>query len=194
MGSPRLPWEVIERIINHSGDHPQTLCSLALTCRQLRPRSRCLMVSRAVFKSRDHIFAFVDFLDGNPHLKPLVHSIVVELMDFPPFPLLHILSNLTEIEFNSVKEIVALPQPALTCFHRFGANIRSLRLFNLSFVTYLPFSRVLLALPNVVHLTCQNVVIKSVGDQAPLDVIRWRLSKQMQLKTLVVSLPNVSPV
>ncbi|KAI1785780.1 WD40-repeat-containing domain protein, partial [Ganoderma leucocontextum] len=187
--SPLLPWEVIERIIGHFVGHPQTLCSFSLTCRQLRPRAFCLMMARVTLKSRTRTFAFVNFLRDNPHLKPFVHSIVVEPTDFPPFPLLPTLSNLSEIGFTSRKDnpaLSALHHSTLTCFHRFGTHIRTLRLFRISFATYLPFARILLAFPNMVHLTCEGVGIKTAGDRAPLNGIRRRLPEQMRLKTLVV--------
>ena len=101
MQSPLLPWEVIERVIGHSGDHPETLHSFSLTCRQLRPRALCFMVADAKFKTRDQIFDFCDFLQAKPHLKPLVRSIAVDPVHFAPFPLLHILPNLSAISFIS---------------------------------------------------------------------------------------------
>lgn len=55
------------------------------------------MFTRVRFKSRDHLFAFVDFLQDNPHLKPIVRSFIVQPIDLAPFPLLYILSNLSEI-------------------------------------------------------------------------------------------------
>ncbi|TBU41432.1 hypothetical protein BD309DRAFT_827012, partial [Dichomitus squalens] len=50
--SPRLPWEVIERTISHSGDDRTTLQSFSLTCKQLRPRSLCLMFDEVPFISQ----------------------------------------------------------------------------------------------------------------------------------------------
>ncbi|KAI1781619.1 hypothetical protein LXA43DRAFT_908258 [Ganoderma leucocontextum] len=144
MEAPQLPWEVIERIIDHSGDHPKSLRSFSLTCRQLRPRSRCVLFTRLDFKSRDCVFAFVDFLQDNPHLTPFVRSIVVRPSDFAPFPLLHILPNLSEIGFTSRECFTARPdtvsalwhQSSLTCSQRFGTHIQTLHLFCLSFATY----------------------------------------------------------
>ncbi|PIL35812.1 hypothetical protein GSI_01472 [Ganoderma sinense ZZ0214-1] len=86
----RLPFEVIERVIGHAGDHLETLCSFSLTCHQLRPRALCLMVGRAILcQGGNRTFAFVDMLEAKPHLKPLVRSIVVDPTEFAPFPLLH---------------------------------------------------------------------------------------------------------
>lgn len=106
MQSPLLPWEIIERVIGYSGDHPETLFSFSLTCRQLRPRALCFMVASADFKNRDQIFDFCDFLQAKPHLKPLVLSITVILVDFAPFPLLHILPSLSKISFVSPRHHV----------------------------------------------------------------------------------------
>ncbi|KAI1785777.1 hypothetical protein LXA43DRAFT_104173, partial [Ganoderma leucocontextum] len=191
MDSHQLPWEVIERVIDHSGGHPNTLRSLSLTCSQLRPRSRCLMFSRVDLRSRNAVFEFLDFLQDNPILKSFVRSIVVQPDDLAPFPLLHILSNLSEITFtarhpHAKQAVPALHQSSLTCFHRFGTHIQTLCISYLLFPTYLPFARILLAFPNVIHLTCTAVEIETAGDRAPLEVIRQRLCKQMQLKTLTI--------
>ena len=189
-----LPWEVLERMIDLSGDHCNVLRGFSLTCQQLLPRSRWVLFSRLDFKNRERVFAFVDFLDDNPHLKAVVRSVMVRPDDFAPFPLLYILPNLSEIRFKSGECLIAahiLPtiwhQSSLACSQRFGANIRTLHLSCLSFATYLPFARALLAFTSVRHLTCTHVVINTAGDQAPLGVIKRRLSEQMQLKTLTVS-------
>ena len=97
MDTPRLPWEVIERAIDISCGHPNTLCSLALTCRQLRSRSRLVMFRRVQLESSDHVFDFVAFLQANPQLKTLVRTIVVTPAAFGP-SLLYILPNLSSIE------------------------------------------------------------------------------------------------
>ncbi|KAI1783219.1 hypothetical protein LXA43DRAFT_956510 [Ganoderma leucocontextum] len=172
MDPPRLPWEVIERVINHSAGRPKTLQSLALTCRQLRPRSRIVMFARVQFKDRDNVFAFVDFLQDNPHLPmpicahspmPVVRSIIVRPVDFAPFPLLHILPNLSEIEFSPYPQVYSpwtrevfpyLHQSSLTSFHLFGTHIKILHLFDLSFATSLAFVQVLLAFPSITDLVC----------------------------------------
>ncbi len=201
MKSP-LPWEVLERIIDLSGEDSNTLRDFSLTCRQLHPRSRCVLFTRLDFKSRERISAFVDFLQDNPHLKPIVRSIVIQPSDFAPFPLLYILQNLSEIRFASRACLIAtIPtqwhHSSLTCSQRFGSNVQSLHLGCLSFVTYLPFARVLLAFTNILHVTCTHVVINTPGNQASLGVIRRCLSEQMWLKTLTVSVfrcPIVSTI
>ncbi|KAM5536732.1 hypothetical protein V8D89_009659, partial [Ganoderma adspersum] len=91
---PRLPWEVIERAIDQSRGSVETLRSLALTCHQLLPRTRIVLFSRVQFNDRDHVFAFVDFLQENSHLMPFIRSIAVWPSDLAPFPLLYILPNL----------------------------------------------------------------------------------------------------
>lgn len=195
MDNPRLPWEVIESVIHHSRYRPRTLRSISLTCRQLRPRSLCLMVASVSLTSREKAFAFIDFLLGNPHLKPLVYSVVISPTNFGP-SLLYILPNLSEIECFSPKPISqhAKPQPfhdlhhsSLACFRRLGTNIQTLRLYHVRFPTSLAFARGLLALANVTHLVCADVVIEKRGNQASLDRMKQHLCREMQLKTLSVS-------
>ncbi|KAI1795654.1 hypothetical protein LXA43DRAFT_881570 [Ganoderma leucocontextum] len=185
MDSPRLPWEVIERVIGHSCDHQNTLGSLSLTCRQLRPRALCLMVAHVELKSRDRIFDFCAVLQAKPHLKPLVRSTVVDPTDFAPVPLLRILPNLSEIRFTSKKTVIAIHQSNLTCFRHYGIHIQTLHLSNLSFATYLPLARVLLAFTNLVHLTCTDIKITTSGKQlAQLGMLKQRLSQRLRLKSL----------
>ena len=196
MECPLLPWEVIERIINHSGDHPTTLHNFSLTCRSLRPRALCLLVAHVVFKSRLSIFSFCDFIEAKPHLNPLVRSITVNPNDFAPFPCLYILPNLYELTFAPVNSNAAkrfkmpLPtvvnQSSLTCCQRFGTHIQTLHLSKLFFSTYLEFGRVLLAFTNILHLVCSGVSIEGEGNQAPLEVIQRRMSEQLRLLTVSI--------
>ena len=187
-----LPCEVIERIIGHSGDHPQTLHNFSLTCRNLRPRALCLMVADVRFKNRAKIFNFCDFLQAKPHLKPLVRSIAIHPNDFPPIPVLNILPNLFELQFGTLIQRVPgqktlftiLNQSTLTGCKYLGTNIRVLRLSDLSFLTCLDFARILLAFPNLTDLACSDIIIEEEGDRAPLDVLKRRLSEQLRLRTV----------
>ncbi|KAI1789241.1 hypothetical protein LXA43DRAFT_893236, partial [Ganoderma leucocontextum] len=94
-----LPWEVIERVIEHSADSIVTLYSFALTCSQLRPRSTILLLCRVEFKDRDQLFSLCAVLQARPHLQPCVRSIKIRPSEFSPHPLLCMLPNLSEIEF-----------------------------------------------------------------------------------------------
>lgn len=219
MDSPRLSWELIEQVIDLSGRRPNTLCSLSLTCRQLRPRSRLVMFSRVQLESSDHVFAFVAFLLANPELRPFVHTVIVTPAAFGP-SLLYILPNLGSIECVDELQLeepedeedgdnestnapylmqgiartpyvhrtsLNIHHTSLACFKRLGAHIRTLRLNSVSFPTSLAFAQVLSAFSRITHLKCKKVQIKAAGSEAPLEVIRRRLSKQMQLKSLFVS-------
>lgn len=199
----RLPWEVLERVIDHSRGRPNVLCNISLTCRQLRPRTRVVMFAQVRFKNRDHLFAFVDFLHDNPHLKPVVRLIVVRPNDLAPFPLLYILPSLSEIEFipesyqyKSQNTFPDLHLSHYTCCQRFGGNITTLHLSCLHFATYLSFYRLLLTFGNVRHLVCKGVTINAMrnGEGGPVEVARRRLSERMRLKSLTVSVCSVLSV
>ena len=198
---PRLPWEVIERVIDHSRGRAKTLKNLALTCRQLLPRTRLMMFAYIRFNSRDDVFAFVDLLKTNPHLLPVVCSIKVWPPDLAPFPLLHMLPSLLEIEFapmtwsrSGIFPELGLHQSSLACFQRFGTNIRTLRLSRLPFKGIIPFARVLLAFKNATHLVCDNVEIGETDQSSeeppclPETIRRWP-SQRARVKSLTVSLP-----
>ena len=206
MQSPRLPWEVIERVISHSRREPNSLRAFSLTCRELLPRSRCVMLEAGVrLKSRDHAFALADFLQDNPHLKRFIRSIIVQPDDLPPFPLLRILSGLSEITFDIPSRIVdsdmctwlALAPPILSeslhpstlkGFQLFGSHVRSLHLFRITFPTPLAFARLLLAFASISHLVCRDASFKTGGEEAPLAVAKQRLSEKLRLRSLVVSI------
>ncbi|PIL31154.1 hypothetical protein GSI_05851 [Ganoderma sinense ZZ0214-1] len=191
--SPRLPWEVIERIIGHSGDNPDSLCSFSLTCRELLPRSRCLMMAAGVkLRSRDHAFELVDFLQDNPHLKPFITSITADPSDLPAFPLLRILSYLSKIAFiapmaTSQKATVSLHRSHLASFRLFGSHIQTLHLLNIYFATRLEFAHLLLAFSRITHLVCEGVYITTgdTGNQAPVAIAERRLSEKLRLRSLI---------
>ena len=195
MQAPRLPWEVIERVIAHARECPETLHHFSLTCHQLCPHSRSMLFARVSLKSRVDVFAFVDFIQDNPQLNSFVHSIVVQPNDFAPFPLLHVLTNLSEIRFTartgyppSRGDIVVAPhQSSLACFQRFGTRIRDLHLCDLSFSTSMAFAQFLLALTDITHLVCMDIAIQMQNNQAPLGGIKRRLSERLRLKSLIVS-------
>ena len=190
MASPRLPWEVVERIIGHSGDEPETLLRFSLTCRNLRPRALCLLVSDVYFKRRVKIFDFCDFLEANAHLKPFVRSVTMSPDNFAPFPLLSILPDLADLTFIGYDlhaTITVLNRSSLVCCKRFGVHIQTLHLSDLSFPTYLEFARLLLAFTNIRYLFCSDVIIKSEGNRAPLDVMKPRMSERLHLLTVSLS-------
>ncbi|KAI1791036.1 hypothetical protein LXA43DRAFT_836628, partial [Ganoderma leucocontextum] len=93
-----LPWEVIERVIEHSADSTVTLYSFTLTCSELRPRSTILLLRRVEPKNREQLFALCAVLQARPHLQPCVRSVSILPSQFSPHPLLRILPNLSEIE------------------------------------------------------------------------------------------------
>ena len=194
----KLPWEVLERIVGHCSDDMQTLYRCSLTCHQLRPRSLCLMVSKIDLtrRSGNDIFALCRFLLAYPHLPPLVDTIATRPDVFAPFPLLHILPNLSQLVFtrgahngrDECLELNSLPLPILTCYHRFGTHVATLRLSYLSFPTYQELCRLLLAFPAAKELHCDFVTIRRTNTiGAQLDQVRRRLSRLPELKALVVN-------
>ncbi len=157
------------------------------------------MFASIALKSREHAFGFIDFLQDNPHLKPLVSSIIFSPTSFGP-SLLYILPNLSEIECLSPKPRSKSEKPhplpdlhhsSLACFRRLGTHVRTLRLYHVRFPTSLAFARVILALTNLTYLVCADVVINKQGSQTSFDVVKRRLHEEMQLKILSVSVPRL---
>ncbi|KAM5543192.1 hypothetical protein V8D89_003066 [Ganoderma adspersum] len=182
-----LPWELIERIIGHSCDNPHTICNFSLTCRELNPRSLCLLVAEPRLYRREKLFQFCAFLAAKPHFKPLVRSIAVDPDDFAPFPLLRILPNLSKIEFTDTYATppdMVLNRSIITSCQLLGTHIQSLSFCNIDFTTSIRFLQVLSAFTSLVHLACFDVFFKGEGDQAPIDVAKRRLSKRQRLRTV----------
>ena len=203
MNHPCLPWEVIERVIKHSGDNLKTLCSFSVSCRQLRPQSRCSMFTRVdLTKGMDRVFEFIDLLQANAELKPFVNSVIFSPTSFGS-SLLYILPNLSSIDCVRSRnpptpgpslQALDLHRSSLACFARLGTNIQTLRLSNVSFSTSAAFIQLLLAFTSVTHLVCERVDIERASSEAPLpEAIRQRLSKQTQLKALTVSISTLLP-
>ncbi|TBU54432.1 WD40-repeat-containing domain protein [Dichomitus squalens] len=189
--SPRLAWELLERIICFSGGDAETLYSFSLSCSQLRPRSLCLMVANVVIMERKQVAAFRDFVEAYPHLRPFVRSITTQPATFMPFPLLAILPNLTAIIWTTPwpgsPSTVSLPQPVLTSLRRFGTNVTTLDLWKLSFKTLPEFCRMLLAFTSVKRLLCQSLSIRGkVSNNASLELFTQRLSQQLSLRSITM--------
>ena len=193
-----LPWEIIERVIEHASDDRDLLRSFSLTCRQLRPRSFTLILAQYVcLDSRDRVSDFSDFLLEHPKFQPFIHSISVSPADFRPFPLVNMLPRLSTLLFISpgyIKNVIPEDRPHLvihhttiTCYHLFGKHIQALSLNRLSFLRSRDFFRLLLAFPNRTRLTCNDVSITSSDKEGlATTVMRSKLSKQLRLETLNV--------
>ena len=191
-----MPWEVIEKVISHSYEsrwpiNPESILSFSLTCRDLRPRSLCFLVTNAILHTRDKAFDFCNFLEAKPHLKPFVQSVYVHPRDFVPVPLLQVLvlPNLSRIElvdFYVGEYLPSLNQSTLTCSRLLSARIQTLSLYRLLFKTSLQFFQLLSAFPRIVHLVCQDVFIDREDDPIalPVEVAKQRLSKQLHLRTV----------
>ncbi|KAM5538933.1 hypothetical protein V8D89_007428 [Ganoderma adspersum] len=187
MQSLLLPWEVIERVITHSGDDFGTLLNFSLTCCNLRPRAFCLLVAYYVhFRTRVKVLDFCDLLQDKPHLKPFVHSVTVQLSDFAPSPLLRMVPNLSEIRFiepssNTVTPILH-PSILKSC-EPLGKHIQALCLSDLSFPIYLDFVRILLAFVNLADLVCFNVITTAEGKPTHLNALKQR-PPRLHLRTI----------
>ena len=203
--SPRLPWEVLERIIGHSSN--RTILNCSLTCRDLRPHSLCLLITDVKFHSRGKLLDFCDFLTAKPHLKPLVRSIVVHPDQFAPNPLLRMLPNLSEIKFAETtmsttvaRKPIVLHKSTLAGCQFPSARIQSLSLANLHFRTPIQFLHVLSTFTSIKHLVCSDVWIKPSAMPGPngwsesapqtVDVAKRRLAQKLRLRTVS---PPASP-
>ena len=195
-----LPWEIIERVIDHAWKDLDVLYTFSLTCRQLRPRSVWLMIIDVYLGSRDKAFAFSNFLCTNTGLPLQEHikSLNVSPANFPPFPLVQLLPNLSILRFVSpengkhqVREdrlTVRIHPTTLSYYPLCGKRIRALSLCGLSFVTSSDLFRLVLAFPNITEIVCEDILITTpINNPAALNVTREKLFKHLRLETVDVS-------
>ncbi|EJF60424.1 WD40 repeat-like protein [Dichomitus squalens LYAD-421 SS1] len=152
--SPALPWEVIERTIDHcSGDH-STLRTIALTCSQLHPRSVFVPLTDVYLRSEEQITGFYNAVRAQPYFQP-----VVQFLSFPwpaddisPFPLLSFLPGLRHLTFDG---ITSINTDDIQLLHAtpFATGLLSLTIRGAWFRTYTAFLQFLSAFPNIENLT-----------------------------------------
>ena len=163
---PALPWEVIERVVDHSSGHPTTLRSFVLTCHQLRPRSSVVLFSNILIKRRQQLFAFCDVLRARPELQLVVRSLTISPEAFSPFPLLSISPNLHSITFDGkIVEslLVKVHESTFQCCRKLGRGIQSLTLRGVQFRHYTAFIRFISMFSCLQELECDNIDIWDSG-------------------------------
>ncbi|KAI1791044.1 hypothetical protein LXA43DRAFT_841098, partial [Ganoderma leucocontextum] len=156
-----LPWEVIERVIEHSADSIVTLYSFTLTCSELRRRSTILLLHRVEPKNREKLFALCALLQARPHLQPCVRSVKIRPSEFSPHPLLRLLPNLSEIDFADEQPLrlkknfgFTFHPRVLTYCRQFGEHIQTLSLNHIVFSSLYALSGILLSFPRIQSLSC----------------------------------------
>ena len=205
-----LPWEVIERAVEHLWDHTATLYSVSLTCHQLCIRSTTLLWAHVKIRSRDHGLYLCQFLREAPHIQPLILSIAVPSACLTP-SLLNSFDNVSSVTiFSPVVDISSItnvvPQKeylssipggngectlhlhlsSLTCYQRLATRIHTLHLLDLSFATSMGFARVLLAFCNIKHLMISQVRIRERIPTGPSGILKELLCTRLQWKALTV--------
>ena len=193
--SPLLPWEVIERVIDHSAECTTTLCSFALSCHQLHPRSSFLLFSDVHLTSRNRLFTFCDVLQARPDFRPLVRSLTIPPREFSPFPLLAILHNLQSITFDGQannlfdprSKFVLMHKSTLQCCRKLGQGVRSLTLTGLQFRDCTAVIRLITAFSHLEELECHDVEVQESSDSASLQAVaHYRPHQFIPLNTLTV--------
>ena len=105
-----------------------------------------------------------DFLKDHPHLLPLVRTIAVHPEELAPFPLLRILPNLSQINFEAVsrKRPVTIPPSIQWSLQSHGTRIETLHFIEFDFETLGDFARLLLAFPVLKDLSLHEVQIPGI--------------------------------
>ncbi|TBU22375.1 hypothetical protein BD311DRAFT_152313, partial [Dichomitus squalens] len=176
--SPALPWEVIERAIDHCSGDKAALCALALTCSQLHPRSRFVLFTNVDIETQEQLKRFYDAVHAQPHLRPLVRSLSFLWDEFSPFPLLSILPGLHRVAFDGdtvFRVDSQLLQPDL----QLVSSVRSLTIRGVRVHSESALLRFVSAFPNIENLTCENLVL---FPRSPLE--ERDQSRRVWLRTL----------
>lgn len=195
--APRIPWEIIERVIDHAVDSSRTLYSLTLTCSNLRPRGTIVLFYHIKPKNRDQLFIIHAVLQANPHLQPCVRLLSIPSPEFSPHPLLRMLPNLSEInlEHNGDRlreRPIAFHPSVLKYCHHYGKDIRTLSLRNIRFLSPSAFSDILLSFPRIKSLSCHDLHVEK--DNSHQDLTPRRLSDRLHLSALTVRIYTTSLV
>ena len=191
--SPSLPWEVVERVIDHSANSAKTLKSFTLACSDLRPRSTMLLLCHAKVNDRNHLFGLCAFLQTKPHLLPCIRSVLIPVHEFSPHPLLRMLPNLSEIKFTYTfinpwsddQHFLTFHPSVLKCCRPSGKHIQTLSLHRIYFPSLSAFSDILLLFPRIESLSCKHLHVNK--DYVHDQLVTHRLSKRLHLRTLTVS-------
>ncbi|TBU53842.1 hypothetical protein BD310DRAFT_829240 [Dichomitus squalens] len=159
--SPALPWEVIERTIDHCFGDRASLRAFSLTCSQLRPRSLFVLFINVDIQSAKQLKAFYDAVQAQPHLQPVVKSLSFPWDEASPSLLLSILPGLRQITFNKISFVITdhdrLSQSPLPSGDQRVTSLRSLFIQNASFPLQSTFLHFLSAFPNVENVTCERL-------------------------------------
>ncbi|TBU33615.1 WD40-repeat-containing domain protein [Dichomitus squalens] len=189
--SPVLPWELIEGVVDQACHDLDLLRSFSLTCRQLHPHSLLVMINHMPLNSRDKAFAFYNFLrtETGSQLRKQIRSLTISPIDVPHFPPVLMLPNLSTLSFISRgpqdRPTVFLHTSHLRCYYRYGQNIRTLELGNLSLSTCTDLCRLILAFPNMTKIDCRDISVKSRAKAGPgMDLMKHKLSRQLRLATV----------
>ncbi|TBU21802.1 hypothetical protein BD311DRAFT_677486 [Dichomitus squalens] len=154
--SPALPWEVIEKSIDHCFGDRAALCAFSLTCSQLRPRSLFVLFTNVDIQSAKQLKAFYDAVQAQPLLQPVVNSLSSPWDEASPSDLLSILPRLRHVTFTKISFMITddihLPQSTLLCGDQRATSLRTLFIQNASFPLQSTFLHFLSAFHRKSHL------------------------------------------
>ncbi|PIL26173.1 transporter [Ganoderma sinense ZZ0214-1] len=208
---PRLPVEVIERIIDMSSADTKTLSDISQSCRTLLTRSRLRLFVRIHIRTMQQMRAVGDFLDHRPWLHSLIQRVAIgpsngvdsspipdreqlALAMVVPLPLFK-LPNLThwEILFDrpSGGPTLSLNRSASSGFGYYGIHIRTLTLKHVHFPSLADFGRLLLAFSNIRDLEYSECKIAREESSTGDDVIQQRLAERLCLTCLSASVDEL---
>ena len=192
----RLPWEVIEHVIDILHSDIPTLRQFALTCSVLLPRSRYHIFFSIRFQPiLQDVSSLCNIFDDNPPLADLVHVVTVRLPNGsrrPTKSFVEVFPAQLIKRFPRLRHwrlfTGATPSPesplsfhrATLAFLRATLRIQALDLTDLTFTSNAELGSLLASLPLLRDLQCSNIKCKNTASPTAGDTARRRHHRSLR--------------
>ena len=175
VGPPRVPIQVSEHIMDMLAGDGKTLGSCALTCSEWHPRARYHLLTSIRFigdvhQTQDRLSSLRDYLDAHPDMTSRVRRCFLDVWDTGVSP--QEAWSFLLLRFPALRSLViAKDNQTHSCLHpttyiRIKEHIllEELVLQDVRFGTSAEFARLLVALPRLKRLECNQVWLRNEED------------------------------
>ena len=176
LSPPRIPLELVERVIDSLHYNVPALHQFAIVCRDLLPRSRYHLFYAIRFQpTQEDAYSLCDFLDANPLLHAIIQVVAVHFPDRfrPARPVIEVfparlIRRLTHLRhWKLFTGATSSPETPLSFHHttltllRTTNCIETLELKDLTFTSNTELVRLLTSIPQLRSLRCSNISVRS---------------------------------
>ncbi len=169
---PYIPLEVAERIIDQLSGHVDSLRSCALICHGWNHHARYHLMAAICIHSREDAYSIFDYINSNPHMARFVRSLSMSpefgdenalcLLEVLPVDLLKRLPNLQRYSVVGGPNIVSF-HPTTLIHIKTYLLVEELNLESLQFRTGAELARLLISLPRLRRLKCEDVKTRDIA-------------------------------